>query len=74
MRPIPACPECGGTNTRKFFKAAHGYSSLFVSFKHGAFTSQGVYLASLICVECGYTELRPHPDDLPAIRKAAEQL
>lgn len=71
MRPIPACPECGGTNTRKFFQ--HG-SSAYGKMSFGMKKGGRFDLAALVCIECGYTELRPHPDDLPAIRKAAEQL
>jgi hypothetical protein len=68
-RPIPPCTECGEIGTRVFIKSSGGSRSLRFSF---GFLNE-IDLAALICTECGYTELRPHPDDMVFIRAAARK-
>src|SRR5258708_4191466 len=61
QQPYPPCPVCGGTQA--FFNGSKTNASIFISFSGGMF-SGGVLLGALICLNCGHTELRPHPNDM----------
>ena len=74
MRPIPACPECGEANTRKFFTSIRSENGIAIDLPNDGFFPKVLRLSALICTECGYTELRPHPNDMPKIRQAAQRL
>lgn len=65
MQPSsPPCPECGGQ--RAFFKGV----SLAIPFRR---LSPPIQVYGFTCLECGYTTLRVHPDDLKNLHKAAEK-
>lgn len=71
-QPLPPCPECGGI--RVIFHCSiddpQGYNLRISSL--GFFTA-GVKLYAYTCLECGNTTLRPDPDDMEKLRKAANK-
>lgn len=62
---IGPCPECGGP--RAFFKRKSGIPS-----SPRSIVSYVIIVYAHICLECGHTSLRIHPDDMERLRKAAE--
>ena len=66
MQSISPCPECGGT--REFFKCS-GDASIRISLG----MLNWLTLSALICLDCGYTTLRPHPAELAYIRGAVKR-
>lgn len=69
QRSFPPCPACGGTQA--FFNGEGGHASIRLPFNK--WTGEGVTLGALICLECGHTELRPHPEDMARLRARAEK-
>lgn len=65
MESFPPCPECRGK--RAFFKRNSGIQSSPQSL-----FSRTIIVYAFICLDCGYTTLRIHPDDMERLRKAAE--
>lgn len=62
-QPFPPCHECGGT---RFF-VRRSNVAIPVTVWNGA------TFYACVCLACGYTTLRPYPDDLNRLRKAAEK-
>jgi len=61
--PLPPCPECRGQ--RAFFQCFS--TEMYVSFW------RRIKLYGHTCLECGYTTLRVHPDDLKILQKATDK-
>jgi ribosomal protein S27E len=74
---LPPCPECG--KRRVLFQCrATSVSSLQQEQPEISITSLGfftpdVQLYACTCLGCGNTTLRPDPDDLKRLQKAAEK-
>ena len=67
---FPPCPICG--STQAFFNGSPTAASIAISLGASIF-SNPIRLGALICLNCGHTELRPHPRDMPALRDAVEK-
>ena len=70
QQPFPPCPVCGGTQA--FFNGDSGYSSIVIHFGDSVF-SRSIKLGALICLDCGHTDLRPHPHDMQRLRRVVEK-
>lgn len=66
--PLPLCPGCGAVGTREYFDYA-GDAGFTISL--GLFST--VKLSALICLQCGYTEIRPEPGALKTLRASANR-
>lgn len=62
---FPPCPECGGP--RAFFDYAVGGNRATIVL--GLLHVVSIYACT--CLSCGHTTLRPHPNDLEKLRRAA---
>jgi hypothetical protein len=71
-QPLPPCSECG--ERRVIFHCAiddpQGYNLRITSL---GFFASGVKLYACTYLGCGSTTLRPDPDDMEKLRKAAEK-
>jgi hypothetical protein len=65
---LPACPECGGP--RELFKYTDGGSTapaIILGFLNRA------QIYACTCLNCGHITLRAAPQDMQAIRDAAQR-
>lgn len=67
---FPPCPVCGGTQA--FFDGVSTQASIYLTLNAGLFPD-AIRLGALICLNCGHTELRPNPNDMPRLRAVVER-